>query len=63
VSVDRIGDVLNARKAIVTRAVSMVVVVAAQSLSKMKLNCWTTRVLMASVTHILGMVLISEAIL
>jgi hypothetical protein len=63
VSVDSIGDVLNARKVIVTLVVSMAIVVVTQSLSKMKPNCWTTRVLRAMVTHILAMVLISEAIL
>jgi hypothetical protein len=63
VSVDHIGDALNARKFIVTLAVSMVVIAVGQSPSKRRLNCWTMRVLMAMVTHILGMVLISEEIL
>jgi hypothetical protein len=63
VGVDRIDNVLNARKVIVTLVVSMVVVVVAQSLSKTKLNFRMMLILRAMVTHILGMVLILEAIL
>jgi hypothetical protein len=61
-SVDHINDALHTRTLIVTLAVSMVEVVISQSPSKSKLNCRTARVLWEMVTHILGMVLISEAI-
>jgi hypothetical protein len=63
VFVDRIGDMLNAMMDIVTLALSMVVVVVAQALSKTKPNCRTMRVFRTTVTHILGMVLILEVIL
>jgi hypothetical protein len=63
VNVDCIDNVLNVRMDIVTLSVSPVVVVLAQSLSKMKLKCQTTRVLSVAVTLILGMVLILEVIL